>query len=578
MSRYPGSCGQARPRLQEKLVMLLGQDGEQVGLELLGKCFSLLPQVGGGGREGAEHISQYNTLLGSLVTTIHTNLSSLYPHVREFDTYDTSSSAPSLTLPQGGGGQLERNIVLVKLLDRIMGVLGQLLTRGFPHVRQVPVDMLLSIPTRLLSLTLPASTTPSNQLLSSLHTQLTSSSLALTCQLVKCLSDQLLPEAGSINSLLASGLGRASSGPVRAGLYSLLSCWLEGAGAASGVELCAGQIVTCMVKDIVQEKEKIVLEKGNTNKKGRKHGKKGGGGNGGNNSATVPAIVVSPLCLNTSTAALTSLELLLSTLGPWLDRETHTKISSIVLSQLLSPSQKHPLQPLLLACLTSMTIISTPSLLSPSQLSLPALSLLSSSPSLSPQVRRALLSLQSTLHPSRLTLDIQDTNIASINAVVHGKDSIEEIDEEEDLELCNTATQTEHTNSNTVHTVDDSGKRIKELEDALKIAKAGEREARAQVMKKDIEISRAAINAQKRAAKEEKIDGEAKKLKISEELRDVEEACLASALDSAEGLSKSASDEYSETKLSVEEMLADFSDKLNSNLITTNLTAESDSE
>jgi hypothetical protein len=53
-----------------------------------------------------------------------------------------------------GQVQLKRNITLAMQMDRAIGVLGQLLIRGFPHVRVVPVDLLLSIPTRLLSLTL----------------------------------------------------------------------------------------------------------------------------------------------------------------------------------------------------------------------------------------------------------------------------------------------------------------------------------------------------------------------------------------------------------------------------------------
>lgn len=40
-----------------------------------------------------------------------------------------------------GQVQLERNITMAMQKDRAMGVLGQLLIRGFPHVRVVPVDL-----------------------------------------------------------------------------------------------------------------------------------------------------------------------------------------------------------------------------------------------------------------------------------------------------------------------------------------------------------------------------------------------------------------------------------------------------
>ena len=71
-----------------------------------------------------------------------------------------------------GQVQLERNITMAMQKDRAMGVLGQLLIRGFPHVR-------------LLSLTLPPSSTPSHHLLSSILSQLTCSSLGQPCHLVK---------------------------------------------------------------------------------------------------------------------------------------------------------------------------------------------------------------------------------------------------------------------------------------------------------------------------------------------------------------------------------------------------------
>jgi len=584
MTRYPGSCGQARSRLQEKLVTLVGKEGEHVSMELLGKCFSLLPQVGGGGREGAEHINQYSSMMSSLVSTVHTGLSSLYPHVREFDTFNSPESATPFSLPQAGGGQLERNITLGMQLDRTMGVLGQLLIRGFPHVRVIPVDLLLSIPTRLLSLTLPSASTPSHHLLSSILSQLTCSSLSLACQLVRSLRDQLLPEAGSINSLLVSGLGRVSCSPVRAALYSLLSGWLEVAGAASGMELCAKQIFSSMFVDIVPSKEKMILEKANTKKKQRKHGKKGGGGNGmtySTNSSTSTSS--SPLSLSTCTAALSSLNLLLSSVGPWLDKETHTLISSMILSQLLSPGPPHLLPSLLLSCLTTLVTVSSPTLPSPAQICPAALSLLSHSPSLAPQVRAALQLVQNTVHPARPSLDIQDTHTVTVNNVLNSRDAADENEDEVgDVEIANTGTQTEAGNCDQELVVNDTTKRIKELEDALKVAKAAESAARAQVMRKDIELSRAAINAQKRAANEEKLAVGAKKTKLSEEAINLDNLevnlhQLPSNVTERRSV-EAATDESTDLSLSVGEMLQDFSAKLNSNLIPSNFTGDSDSE
>ena len=76
--------------------------------------------------------------------------------------------------------------------------------------RVIPVDSLLGLATRLLSL--PPSSSPSLSLLLPL---LTSSSLSLLSSLVTACKDLLLPEAASLNSLLLSGLQHCSHPGVR---------------------------------------------------------------------------------------------------------------------------------------------------------------------------------------------------------------------------------------------------------------------------------------------------------------------------------------------------------------------------
>merc|ERR1712013_444710 len=503
--------------------------------------------------------------MNSMVSTIHTGLTSLFSHVREFDTYLTSSSAPPLVLPQVGGGQLERNIVLAMQLDRTMGVLGQLLIRGFPHARIIPVDMILSIPTRLLSLTLPSGSTPSHYLLSSLSSNLTCSALSLSCNLVNTLGSQLLPEAGSINSLI-------------------VSAWLEAAGAGSGMEYSAKQLFNNMRGGIVPTKDKMVLERSSSNKKQRKHGGKkgGGGGNGVNNVANLTNTTApSTLSVSTCSAALTSLSLLVSTTGPWLDKETHSLMASTLLSQLLSPTTPHPLQSLLLSCMTNLMSVSSPSHPSPAQICPAVLSLHSHNPALASQLRPARVLLQAIAHPARHSLDILDTRAVSLNTLENIKQN-DAGDEIEDVEVTSIGLQTDTITMVPSDVNVDTSKRIAELEDAVRKAKEAEKAARAEVVRKDIELSRAAINAQKRAANEEKVHREAKKSKISggDDLGDISED-LAPSLSSTyadETTSEAASDKPGEDHLSVGEMLQDFSAKLNSNLLPTNFAADSDSD
>merc|ERR1719250_198915 len=153
-------------------------------------------------------------------------------------------------------------------------------------------------------------------------------------------------------------------------------------------------------------------------------------------------------------------------------------------------------------------------------------------------------------------------------------------DEIEDVEVTSIGLQTDTITIVPSDVNVDTSKRIAELEEAVRKAKEAEKAARAEVVRKDIELSRAAINAQKRAANEEKVHRETKKSKISEgdDMGNISEDLPQSSSTYAdETTSEAASDKPGEDHLSVGEMLQDFSAKLNSNLLSTNFAADSDS-
>ena len=253
MSRYPGSCGQARPRIMEMLMSQLTTPRSR--LQLLGRCLSLVCQVGGGGREGVEHTSHYNTLLATLTSTVHTGLNTLLTGIKELDTFpDVVALATPWSLKDSSLEQLAWQ------LDSCMSVTAQLLLRGFPQSRRISVDSLMSLPVRLLGVTIDPSkvNTPQDQLVVSLHSLLCVSSLQMTSALVTCLGDQLLPEAGRINNLIVAGLSKARAARVRTELYTCLSTWLECAQLGSGIEYCAAQLLTNLITDIVPATQKMM--------------------------------------------------------------------------------------------------------------------------------------------------------------------------------------------------------------------------------------------------------------------------------------------------------------------------------
>jgi len=567
MTRYPGSCGQARPRILDMLVSRLSS---RTNLRLLGKCFTLLCQVGGGGREGVEHTAHYNTMVATLISSIHTGLNNVFEGIRELDNHtDIVKLATPIKLNDSNTEQLAWQ------LDTMFGVLGEMLVRGFPQTRRVPVDSILSLPVRLLGLNIDQTkvNTPHQQLVSSLHSLLCCSSLKMTSDLITCLGDQLIPEAARINSLILSGISRTrDNARVRTELCTLLSTWLEKTGSGSGLEYCVGQIVTSLVKDIVPSSQKMILQ---TSQTSSKKGKKRKGGN--NNAAITANSTTSVGDINNNDVAEAAIKVMTQivvNVGPWLDKETHSKITKCVLTQLLTLEDDCPLVSGLVSCLHKLVILPSPHHLSPIQITAPIISKLVSNPSLSIQARDALLSLQTLCHPARSSLDIRDcktSTLESLNEVVEEEDA----EDETETEVASTFTQTDllESNGNGVFKEQQNNK-LKELEEALEKTKRAEAAVRAELMKKEIELSRVKILAEKRSLEScrgaNDNDIAIKKPKIVEKVEIINSNKM-------NGEIFEQDQELGEDQLSVDDMLKDFSDKLNKNIIP-KFTQDSDSD
>ena len=102
------SIFKAASKIETTLVSTLGQG---VGMKLLGKVFSLLPQLGGGGKEGVEHSAAHQRLVLSTISTLHNGLDTLLEHkVKEFPCARPTSTP--LALPPCNGSGLERAALL----------------------------------------------------------------------------------------------------------------------------------------------------------------------------------------------------------------------------------------------------------------------------------------------------------------------------------------------------------------------------------------------------------------------------------------------------------------------------------
>ena len=562
MRCYPGSCGQARQRIQEKIFSLVeaggkGGRGRSV-LSVLGKCLSLSCQVGGGGKEGVEHTAQYSVLLSSLVSTIHSGLQEVFHGVREVDNYvEIINQGSIVNLKSANISQRASQLVT------LMELLGVVITGGFPQARKVSVESLLSVPVRVMSLEVEPADSPHSQLLSSLHSLLSCSALALLSSLLSSLGDQLASCAGHVNSLLLTGLARTRQPRVRAELYNCLSRWLEVAGLSSGVEHCAGTMVTAILSDLTPVKQKMKLQPAQRNNKQKR--KKGDFSERGEEGER--------LDVELALAALAGLEEVVRVVGGWLQPRTQTEITRSLLASLLSPTTQPGLASGLVSCLH--TLLSSPLSSSPAQISLPLLSRLLHSPGLSVQARQCLLSLNMMMQPARLTLSTDNTRTASLNTL------------SEETEVCSTSSQTDsqqsdHSQSEDVIITEQRMEKINQMESELRQAKQAEAKARAELLKRELEISQLKAAAVKRSSLvvgESEINGDGvvnKKKKYTYHQEDQPRS--PSPVPDSCNLELSNSAKEDGDNLTVQDMLKDFSDKLNDNIMPKFTERESDSE
>merc|ERR1712130_281743 len=283
------------------------------------------------GKEGVEHSNAHIRLVLSMIATLHIGLDKLLEHkVKEFPCARPTSTTP-LTLPPCNGSPLERATLLSRQLQELTSILGSLLTRGFPTSRSVPVDFILSLSSRLLSL--PQSMEDDLALILPF---LTASFIDLLIDLVHSCADLLLPEAASINSLIVSGLTRKEklSPTVRRAVHNLVTAWCDSVGPACGLDLCAEQILPPLLKEVLPRKPEVLLDSSV-----RRKGKKGKVVSIQTSSQQQQPSTSSNASLEQPLSAPSALEAILTAVGPWLDAETHQMVSSTILSLSLSPSR-----------------------------------------------------------------------------------------------------------------------------------------------------------------------------------------------------------------------------------------------
>ena len=174
------------------------------------------------------------------------------------------------------------------------------------------------------------------------------------------------------------------------------------------------------------------------------------------------------------------------------------------------------------------------------------------------------------MQPARLTLSTEDTRTAALS-------SLSEL-----REISSTASQTDRQQPEEPQNTEEKMERINQMESELRKAKQAEATARAELLKRELEISQLKANSVKRSSMvigETEITGVGvvtKKKKYSNNQEDQPRS--PSPVPDLCNLELSNSPREDADHLTVQDMLKDFSDKLNDNIVPKFTKTESDSE
>jgi len=434
MKRYPGSCGFTKPKLESLFLSLVGSPA--VSLPCLCKCFLLLSQVGGGGKEGSGHTASHSALLAQVIETAGGLLTELYQ--------PSQAPAPPVTrhllsLSPLKGSTVARQVGRVRQVQHLLSIAAHLVAGGFPVPRSVSVDKLLNLVRSSVSAFLSKEKVSQGAGVSQLLPCLLVSSLSLVSVMICGLSpDLLLPVAPTINSLLLSLLTATNTPKVRLATLHLLSTWVARAGASSGLELVAEKIIPQLLMDLrptSSEDSVTLVSEGPGGGRKKKNRKKGGGG-GPKVSTLSPQESSTP---ELTISALRASEGLLLSLGPWIPKQTHAALSVGLLSLASHHNLDKGVDKALVSCMTALR--SSSGQLNAGQLVLSLLPLKRLDQELDKETKNCLLAWESSIHTQRPSLDWEDSHLLTFTKA--NEESNQDEDMEEDNVTIDSSSQTD---------------------------------------------------------------------------------------------------------------------------------------
>lgn len=293
---FPGSCGASCP-LIDKFILSNLKPQSTVSMKSLARAYALMPSIGGGGKEGMYHKSNYVTLFQRLSYTLQDVLDEIFSislsgNGRKVQSMSNSANpqpVPSLLLskPPSNLDLLQKALHLQSQYEGLALCLIELIAVPFPRPKSIRPVLLLSVLKKAFDQSLPQLTTLSNhsheaKILLLLTPSILVSSINILITLIDKCGTAMLPFAQMYLEVISGIFGdmryfeSKPSVDLKVANYLLLSkvCKSWGAAAATKLSSHGKDLVAYILSDILPKDDtKLITKPVKKDKKQRKQTK-----------------------------------------------------------------------------------------------------------------------------------------------------------------------------------------------------------------------------------------------------------------------------------------------------------------
>ena len=277
LKTFPGSCGVACP-LIEKFILSNLKPNSTVSFKTLARIYSLMPRIGGGGKEGIHHKANYVTLFQRLSYALQDVLDEILNMSLSGKRTKSSQAVrpvPSLNLPKSPSDSnlLQKALYLQCQYEGLALCLSELMAVPFPHPKSIRPALVLSVLKKAFDTSLPqlnTSATHSHEakILLLVSPPILVSSINILRTLIEVCGTAMLPFAPTYMEVI-SGIfselrhfGSQTSVDLKVANYSLLCKVCQAWGTAAVVSNANGlnDLVAYVLSDILPKDPQLTTK------------------------------------------------------------------------------------------------------------------------------------------------------------------------------------------------------------------------------------------------------------------------------------------------------------------------------